>query len=71
MGERLAHEIEDLKRHGSSLAMNWGEDTGMWEVAWITGGVRFVSVGPDLALTLANCRAKAYTHFGRKEAPSR
>lgn len=33
--------IEHMKDHGSSLNMGWGEDTGQWEVAWITGGRRF------------------------------
>lgn len=68
MSERLAYEIEDLKSQGSSLIMNWGEDNGCWEVSWITGGVRFTAVGPDLALTLAACRTKAYTYYGRVEA---
>jgi hypothetical protein len=33
--------IEHMREHGSSLIMNWGEDTAVWEVAWITSGGRF------------------------------
>lgn len=61
----LADTIAELKDDGSSLIMNWGEDTGQWECAWITGGIRFVSIGPDLTQTLKACRAKAYTYYGR------
>lgn len=62
---RLKDIIIELKRDGSSLIMNWGEDTDCWEVAWITGGVRFVAVGDDLEGTLVACRLKAYSYYGR------
>ena len=30
-----------MQHHGSSLTLNWGEDTDAWECSWITGGLRF------------------------------
>ena len=29
-----------MKDHGSSVDLNYGEDTGQWECAWIAGGER-------------------------------
>lgn len=29
-----------MQRYGSSISLNFGEDTGLWEVSWITGGKR-------------------------------
>ncbi len=40
---RNAHvwdRIRWMRTHGSSLSMTWGEDNELWEVAWITLGVR-------------------------------
>jgi hypothetical protein len=33
--------LELMRRNGSSVTLNWGEDTGQWECSWITGGKRF------------------------------
>ena len=35
-------KIAWMQRHGSSLLLNWGEDDGLWECSWITGGQRYV-----------------------------
>lgn len=31
-----------MAHKGSSVELNWGEDTDAWECSWITGGTRFV-----------------------------
>jgi hypothetical protein len=46
--EVLIGFIEDMRSHGESLVLNWGEDTGAWEVSWITSGVRHVGISHDL-----------------------
>jgi hypothetical protein len=46
--EVLVGFIEDMRSKGSSLVLNWGEDTGAWEVSWITSGVRHVGISHDL-----------------------
>lgn len=45
--------IERLRQSGSSLAMNWGEDTGLWECSLITGGNRFTERGSTLSATIS------------------
>jgi hypothetical protein len=52
-----------MTEHGSSLIMNWGEDTGMWECSWITGGVRIIVVSKELEAALTEARIKALAHF--------
>jgi hypothetical protein len=33
--------LEWMKTNGSSVLLNWGEDTNAWECSWISGGKRF------------------------------
>ncbi len=30
-----------MTKHGSSVVLNWGEDTEVWECSWITDGRRY------------------------------
>lgn len=53
-----------MKDHGSSLLLNWGEDTGQWECSWITGGQRFTGYGATLEL--AACRAALKASFAKE-----
>lgn len=41
----LAEQLDYLVAKGSSVTLNWGEDTGAWEATWISGGVRHGGVG--------------------------
>lgn len=59
----LLELINYMTEHGSSLIMNWGEDTGMWECSWITGGVRIIVVSKELEAALTEARIKALAHF--------
>lgn len=43
-GQELPTMLAYMQRHGSSVILNYGEDTGLWECSWITGGDRFTSV---------------------------
>ena len=56
----MADELNDGKRgrlyrmlgfmadKGSSVVLDYGEDTGQWEASWITGGNRYVGVNRDV-----------------------
>lgn len=44
--------VEWLRSRGSSLMLSWGEDTGLWEVSWITGGKRYSHTSNDLGRAL-------------------
>jgi hypothetical protein len=46
---------EWMKEHGSSFLLNWGEDDGLWECSWITGGERYTGLSQYPALAI--CRA--------------
>ena len=52
--------LDEMSTHGSSVILNWGEDTGKWECDFISGGVRYcaVSLYPDYALGEALAKAK-------------
>lgn len=56
--------IKHMKEHGSALDMNWGEDNGVWEVAWITGGTRFVGHSRFLVSALLAAGTAACDQFG-------
>lgn len=45
----LASLLETMQEGGSSVTLNYGEDTGHWECSWIVGGERFTEVrgNPD------------------------
>lgn len=32
-----------MAQHGQSVIVGWGEDDGLWECSWISGGERFTS----------------------------
>jgi hypothetical protein len=53
-----------MAAHGSSLTLDWGEETAAWECAWVTGGTRFVGHG-DTAM-LAICRAAMEAMEGKR-----
>jgi hypothetical protein len=42
---QAADVLAFMRHNGSSLTLNWGEDTDQWECSWITGGDRFTGVG--------------------------
>jgi len=61
---QLAERIEEMRKHGSSLIMNWGEDpTPIWEVDWITGGKRFCAFHTDLDIALRDAHLKGVKYF--------
>lgn len=58
MSNSTTDKLERMKREGSSVILNWGEDTDMWECSWITGGVRFTAFSTDLNRALEDCYMK-------------
>jgi len=60
----LEPRLEHLINHGSSLTISWGEDTGCFEVDWITSGERFFGVSRNLNSALEEAESKARQHFG-------
>lgn len=40
--EQFVKLLSFMQEHGSSVDLNWGEDTNRWECAWITGGLRYI-----------------------------
>lgn len=60
----LEELIVYMVNHGSSLTMNWGEDTGGYEVDWITGGKRFHTHDRSLPNAMRDAIQCAGAHFG-------
>ncbi len=54
----MREKIVWLKRHGSSLVMNWAED-GDWQVDWISSGERRRATGSTLGYCLDQIIASA------------
>jgi hypothetical protein len=48
-----------LRQCGSSLIMNWGEDTDCWEVDWITAGKRYHGISNALIGALIAAESNA------------
>lgn len=53
--ESFLKALEYMGQHGSSVTVNWGEDTGAWEVSWITDGKRYTGVSANLQMALIVC----------------
>jgi hypothetical protein len=66
----LETTIEYLINHGSSMTINWGEDTGCYEVYWITGGSRFRGVSRNLRTAMSQAVENAVEHLERAPAVS-
>ena len=44
-----------MQAHGSSLILNYGEDTEHWECSWITSGTRYLGVRRTLPDAITEC----------------
>jgi hypothetical protein len=68
-GEALPTMLAYMQRHGSSVVLNYGEDTGLWECSWITGGDRFTSVceTPTRAAREVIDKVEIEMYYGRRE----
>ncbi len=60
----ILHAIDWMQLNGSSVVLNWGEDTGCWEVSWITVGQRFTGIQSELKRALLQSLNKALEVFG-------
>jgi hypothetical protein len=63
----FAELVNEMKQCGSSLCIDWGEDTDRWEVSWITSGVRYTAVGQFMQDTVRQCYEKAKTAIAKSE----
>ena len=57
-----------MQQHGSSVALSWGEDDGIWECSWITSGVRFRGLSSDATDALDHAHQQAAERFGEPAA---
>ncbi|HEY1294710.1 MAG TPA: hypothetical protein VGJ60_16655 [Chloroflexota bacterium] len=65
----LDARLEHFINHGSSLMLNWGEDTGCWEFEWISSGQRFRAVSRKLHIALQQVDALARGTLAPREQP--
>ncbi len=58
-----------MAEKGSSVVLNYGEDTGQWEASWITDGKRYVGIkrDPEEALEEAYYCARAAVSVPSRE----
>jgi hypothetical protein len=57
-----------MAESGSSVILNWGEDSNTWECSWISGGVRFTGNQTELRLAILESLNKCFAHIVEKEA---
>lgn len=50
--------LEIMQAHGQSIVLSWGEETGQWECAWITGE-RFTGMHGSLQVAVLFAARKA------------
>lgn len=50
-----ARYLAYMKERGSSLTLDWGEDSDMWECSWISGGDRFTGVARSPLRAAVDC----------------
>ena len=55
----LTDILMELKAKGSSLILNWGEETDCWEVSFITREERYYAVNTHLLFALQEVQRKA------------
>lgn len=46
--QTLTALLERLKRFGTLIEIDWGEDDDLWNVVWITGDERIMASAPKL-----------------------
>lgn len=72
----LRGKLQLMADRGSSVTLNWGEDTNAWECSWITGGKRFSAseermedavnlVLAQVKISLDRCQERDNEYYGR------
>jgi hypothetical protein len=56
----LSENLGHMQRHGQSVQLSWGEDTGLWECSWITSGERYTAFSRYPTTAAQSVRDKAY-----------
>lgn len=52
--------LTHMQRNGSSVVLNWGEDTEQWECSWITGGERYTTFSGSPTQAARDCLRQVY-----------
>lgn len=55
--------LELMQEHGQSVVLSWGEETGQWECAWISGE-RFTGMHGSLQAAVLFAARKAVDDCG-------
>ncbi|MDE2100073.1 MAG: hypothetical protein KGL39_22655 [Patescibacteria group bacterium] len=48
-----------MAARGQSVSLNWGEDDGLWECSWITGGQRHTALSTNMAMAVKQAHVQA------------
>ena len=59
VAERIVHLLLNMKEHGQSVTLNWGEDNGLWECSWITSGKRYSGFSDNMLSAVLTAYMKA------------
>jgi hypothetical protein len=66
--------VEEMVARGSSFSLTWGEDTGRWECAWLTGGARHTATSDTARQAIVEVWAQATGErlmtVGRDDTPT-
>ena len=60
--DAIVAQLAFMQEHGSSVTLNWGEDTGDWECSWITSGDRFSGYSPRMGFSIVGCLKSLLKH---------
>lgn len=62
---QLTEILDWMSQRGSSVILNWGEDSNAWECSWITGGDRFTSFDVSPCTAAVKAIEKCLEHEGK------
>jgi hypothetical protein len=51
-GDAVWRLLQFMRERGTSVTLNWGEDTDAWEATWITVGDRYLAADHDVVRAL-------------------
>ena len=53
--DAIVEQLCFMQAHGSSVTLNYGEDTDYWECSWITSGKRFSGYPHRMGSAVVDC----------------
>lgn len=57
---KISDVLQEMAEQGTSVLLNWGEDTHNWECSWITSSKQYTSHAAWIEGAIAHCIGRFY-----------